>query len=88
MKGIVLQVYEDSSGTLYFSSDIPDRISSTAEKELISTLREAFSRESKTRINDSARACIRQLAFGVAMCSPDKVQFKSSFREDVQNYMK
>ena len=88
MKGIVLQVYEDSSGTLYFRSELPDRLSVAAEKELISTLQKAFFPGAKARWNDLVRACIRQLAFGVAMCSPDKEKFKSSFREEVQNYMK
>ena len=82
MTGTILRVYRYDSGRIYLCSDIPDNMSDEERAELVSAVRLAMCTKLQGTLETAVNACIRQLAFGAVLCSPNLREAVRSFRDE------
>lgn len=86
MKGTVISLYKFDNGRVTLSSDIPDNMTEQERVELIGTLRQAIEKLSPEEALPVS-VCIRQLAFGAVLCSPNLREAIRSFRDEADSLL-
>lgn len=86
MKGIVLSVWKFDNGRLALRSDIPDNMTDEERAELIHTLRKGISKL-RPNVAFAVNACIRELAFGAVLCSPNLPEAIRDFRDEAERLL-
>ena len=85
MTGSILRVYQYENGKIYLRSDLPEDLSEGEKEELISAIRWAMCTKLRGEFETAVNACIRQLAFGAALCSPNLPEAIRSFRDEADS---
>ena len=86
MKGTVISLYKFDNGRVTLYSDIPDNMTEQEREELIGTLRQAIENLSPEEALPVS-VCIRQLAFGAVLCSPNLREAIRSFRDEADSLL-
>lgn len=83
MKGVLLQIYQDKSGRLYFRSDLPDGVSLEEKRQLAAAVHKSIKSYPSLSTAKAACACIRQIALGATMCIEDFESAKREFHSEI-----
>lgn len=87
MTGTILRVFQYDTGEIYLQSDIPDDMSREERDEVISVVRGAMCTKLRGDLELAVNACIRQLAFGAVLCSPNLREAIRSFRDEADIFL-
>ena len=87
MTGTILRVYQYDTGEIYLQSDIPDDMSREERDEVISVVHGAMCTKLRGDLELAVNACIRQLAFGAVLCSPNLREAIRSFRDEADIFL-
>lgn len=86
MKGTVISLCKFDNGRVTLRTDIPDNITEEERAELIRILQNAIAKL-RPNIAFAVNACIRELAFGAVLCSPNLREAMRSFRDEAEHYL-
>ena len=87
MTGTILRVYQYDSGEIYLQSDIPVNMTKEERDELVSVVRRSMCTQLRGDLELAVNACIRQLAFGAVLCSPNLREAIRSFRDEADIFL-
>lgn len=87
MRGTILRVYQYESGRICLRSDIPDNLSDEERDELVAAVRLAMCTGLWGKLETAVNAAIRQLAFGVVLCSSDMNAAMLDFRSETDRLL-
>lgn len=84
MDKTILKVYEDNTGRLYFSTDLPQSLDGEEEDRLTAILSEAVRHGLEDEKKVAVVTAVRQLAFGAILCASDLERAMKEFRFHVK----
>ena len=87
MTGTILRVYQYDTGEIYLQSDLPEEMSREERDELVSIVRRTMCTKLRGDLELAVNACIRQLAFGAVLCSPNLREAIRSFRDEADRLL-